>query len=211
MKIAILGAGNVGGTLGKAFASAGHKVFFGVPNPEDEKNKKLIDLIGPNSSSAGSVSDAVQFAELVVLATPWNAARTALQSAGNLSDKVVVDCTNPLKEDMSGLVIGHTSSAAEQIAQWAVGAKVCKAFNQTGFQNMANPKFNSGNAVIFVCGDDFSSKKIVLQLAEQIGFESIDAGPLSVARLLEPLAMLWIHLAYKANMGTDFAFGILRR
>ena len=82
------------------------------------------------------------------------------------------------------------TTAAEQVAQWAVGAKVCKAFNQTGFQNMANPKFSSGNAVMFVCGNDSDSKKIVLQLAEQIGFETIDAGELSVARLLEPLAML---------------------
>jgi 8-hydroxy-5-deazaflavin:NADPH oxidoreductase len=190
MKIAVLGAGNVGGTLGKAFASVGHDIFFGVPNPKEEKNKKLIDSIAPNRASVGSVSDAVRSAELVVLVTPWNAARAALQSAGELTDKIVIDCTNPLKEDLSGLVMGHTTSAAEQIAQWAVGAKVCKAFNQTGFQNMANPKFSSGNAVMFVCGDDSNSKKIVLQLAEQIGFESIDAGGLSVARLLEPLAML---------------------
>jgi 8-hydroxy-5-deazaflavin:NADPH oxidoreductase len=211
MKIAVLGAGNVGGTLGKAFASVGHDIFFGVPNPKEEKNKKLIDSIAPNRASVGSVSEAVRSAELLILATPWNAARAALQSAGDLTDKIVIDCTNPLKEDVSGLVIGHTTSAAEQVAQWAVEAKVCKAFNQTGFQNMANPKFSSGNAVMFVCGDDSDSKKIVLQLAEQIGFESIDAGGLSVARLLEPLAMLWIHLAYKANMGRDFAFGILRR
>ena len=211
MKIAVLGAGNVGGTLGKAFASAGHNIFFGVPNPDDEKNKKLIDSISPNNVSVGTVADAVHSADVVVLATPWNAARAALQSADNVTDKIVIDCTNPLKEDLSGLVIGHTTSAAEQVATWAVGAKVCKAFNQTGFQNMANPKFSSGNAVMFVCGNDSDSKKIVLQLAEQIGFETIDAGELSVARLLEPLAMLWIHLRYKANMGTDFAFGVLRR
>jgi predicted dinucleotide-binding enzyme len=167
--------------------------------------------IGSNRVSVSSVSDAVRSAELVVLATPWNVTRAVLQSAGNLTDKIVVICTNPLKDDLSGLVNGYTTSAAEQVAQWAVGAKVCKAFNQTGFQNMANPKFSSGNAVMFVCGDESNSKKIVLQLAEQIGFESIDAGQLSVARLLEPLAMLWIHLAYKANMGRDFAFGILRR
>jgi predicted dinucleotide-binding enzyme len=211
VKIAVLGAGNVGGTLGKAFALTGHDIFFGVPNPEDEKSKKLVDTIGRNNASVGSVADAVHSAELVVLATPWDAARAALQSAGNLTNKIVIDCTNPLKEDLSGLVIGHTTSAAEQVAQWTDGAKVCKAFNQTGFQNMANPKFSSGNAVMFVCGDDSISKKIVLRIVEQIGFESIDAGELSVARLLEPLAMLWIHLRYKTNMGTDFAFGILRR
>jgi len=211
MKIAVLGVGNVGGTLGKAFASTGHNIFFGVRNPEDKKDKKLIDSIGSNNASVGTVVDAVHSADVVVLATPWNAARAALQSAGNLTDKIVIDCTNPLKEDLSGLVIGHTTSAAEQVAQWAVGVKVCKAFNQTGFQNMANPRFDSDNAVMFVCGDDSNSKKIVLRLAEQIGFEAIDAGELSVARLLEPLAMLWIHLRYKANMGADFAFGILRR
>src|SRR5215469_6195682 len=211
MKIAVLGAGNVGGTLGKAFASTGHNIFFGVRNPEDKKDKKLIDSIGSNNASVGTVVDAAHSADVVVLTTPWNAARVALQSAGNLTDKIVIDCTNPLKEDLSGLVIGHITSAAEQVAQWAIGAKVCKAFNQTGFENMANPRFSSGNAVMFVCGDDSNSKKIVLRLAEQIGFEAIDAGELSVARLLEPLAMLWIHLRYKANMGTDFAFGVLRR
>ena len=85
----------------------------------------------------------------------------------------------------SGLVIGHTSSAAEQVAQWAVGTKVCKAF--PGFQNMVNPKFNSAFAVVFVWGETSVAKRSVLELDEQFGFESIDAGPLSVARLLEPL------------------------
>lgn len=178
MKIAILGAGNVGGALGKAFASAGHNILFGVPNPEDEKNKKLIESIGSNRALVSSVPDAVHSVELIILAVPWNSAQAALQSAGDLSGKIVVDCTNPLKEDLSGLAIGHTSSAAEQVAQWASGAKVCKSFNQTGFQNMANPKFSSGKAAMFVCGDASDSKKIILQLAEQIGFESIDAGPL---------------------------------
>jgi 8-hydroxy-5-deazaflavin:NADPH oxidoreductase len=108
MRIAVLGAGNVGGALGKAFASNGHKIFFGVPHPEDEKNKKLIDSIGSNSASVGSVPDATHYAELVILATPWNATRSALQSAGNLSDKIVVDFfSNPLKEDLSGLLIGQ--------------------------------------------------------------------------------------------------------
>ncbi len=76
-----------------------------------EKNKKLIDSIGSNSASVGGVPDATHYAELVILATPWNATRSALQSAGNLSDKIVVDCTNPLKEDLSRLVIGHPKSA----------------------------------------------------------------------------------------------------
>jgi predicted dinucleotide-binding enzyme len=87
MKIAILGAGNVGGTLGKAFASVGHTIFFGIPDPENEKYKKLINSIGSAAASIGTVADAMQFAELVILATPWSATQAALQSAGNLSDK----------------------------------------------------------------------------------------------------------------------------
>src|SRR5215468_3498101 len=114
MKIAVLGAGNVGGTLGKAFASTGHNIFFGVRNPEDKKDKKLIDSIGSNNASVGTVVDAVHSADVVVLTTPWNAARAALQSATNVTDKIVIDWTNPLIENLSGLVIGHTTSAAEQ-------------------------------------------------------------------------------------------------
>jgi predicted dinucleotide-binding enzyme len=86
------------------------------------------------------------------------------KAAGNLADKVVIDCTNPLKPDFSGLTIGHTTSGAEQVAEWAKGAKVFKAFNQTGFNNMANPVFDGQRAVIFVCGDDAAQKPTVLKL-----------------------------------------------
>jgi 8-hydroxy-5-deazaflavin:NADPH oxidoreductase len=124
---------------------------------------------------------------------------------------VVVDCTNPLREDVSGLALGYTTSGAEQVAEWAKGAKVFKAFNQTGFNIMGNPAFDGQRAVIFVCGDDDAKKPTVLKLATDIGFEAIDAGNLVIARLLEPYGMLWIHLAYAQGMGRDFAFVLHRR
>ena len=210
MRIGILGAGNVGGTLGRGWAGKGHDVFFGVPRPEDGKTQDLIRGIGPKAR-AGTVRDASAFAEVVVLATPFQATEEALKEAGDLTGKVVIDCTNPLTADFSGLTIGHTTSGLEQVIRWAKGAKVFKAFNQTGFNNMANPFLEDRRAVMFVCGDDQVHKPAVLQLVKDIGFEAVDAGDSDIARLLEPLGMLWIHLGLARGMGRDWAFGVLRR
>ena len=210
MKIGILGAGNVGGTLGTAWARKGHEVFFGVPRPNDAKTQQLLKTIG-SKARAGTVAEAAAAGEVLVLATPWPATRDAIQAAGNLTGKVVVDCTNPLKEDFTGLTLGYTTSGAEQVAAWAKGAKVFKAFNQVGFGIMGNPGFAGQRAVMFVCGDDDAHKPTALKLASDIGFEAVDAGGLVIARLLEPCGMLWIHLALARGLGTDFALGLLRR
>jgi predicted dinucleotide-binding enzyme len=210
MKIGILGAGNVGGALGGAWARNGHDVFFGVPRPKEAKMQELLKSIGANSR-AGTVSEAAAASEVIVLATPWPATEEAIKTAGNLAGKVVIDCTNPLKPDFSGLAIGHTTSGAEQVAEWAKGAKVFKAFNQTGFNIMRDPIVDGRRSVIFVCGDDEAQKATVLKLATDVGFEAIDAGTLAIARLLEPYAMLWIHLANARGLGRDFAIGLLRR
>jgi predicted dinucleotide-binding enzyme len=210
MKIGIFGAGNVGGTLGRAWARAGHEVFFGVPRPGDAKTQELLAGVGPKAR-AGTVAEAAAAGEVIVLATPWPATRDAVRSAGDLAGKVVVDCTNPLKEDFTGLALGFTTSGAEQVAEWAKGAKVYKAFNQTGFNIMGNPAFDGRRAVMFVCGDDDAHKPTVLRLVTDVGFEAIDAGGLAVARLLEPYGMLWIHLALTRGLGRDFAFILHRR
>jgi predicted dinucleotide-binding enzyme len=210
MRISILGAGNVGGTLGRGWAGKGHDVFFGVPRPQDAKTQELLKTIG-SKGRAGTVAEAATAGEVIVLATPWPATQDALKAAGNLAGKVVLDCTNPLKEDFSGLALGFTTSGAEQVAEWAKGAKVYKAFNQVGFNIMGNPAFDGQRAVLFICGDDEAHKPTVLKLATDVGFEAIDAGGLVIARLLEPYGMLWIHLALAQGLGRDFAFGLLRR
>jgi NADPH-dependent F420 reductase len=210
MKIGIIGAGNVGGTLGKAWAARGHRVFFGVRKPEDESVRQLLREAGPNAR-AGSPAEAADFGEVVVFATPWPATEAAVRSAGDLSGKIVIDCTNPLTPDLGGLVLGHTTSAAEKVAEWAKGAKVFKAFNTTGATIMADPVINGVRTVMFVCGDDEAAKPSVLQLAADVGFEAVDAGKLTQARLLEPWAVLWISLAYKGGLGPNFGFALLRR
>jgi len=213
MKIGIIGAGNVGGTLGKRWSGLGHEVKFGVREPGEDKIKKLVSQCG-GKASAGSVAKAAVFGEVVVLTTPWDAAKNAVESAGNLSGKILVDCTNPVPLGanlMAGLSIGHSTSAGEEVAKWARGAKVVKAFNTTGAGNMANPVFGADKSVMFLAGDDAGAKKVVGQLSDALGFETIDAGPLSQARLLEPWAMLWITLAYAQGLGPDFAFKLLKR
>ena len=209
MNIGIIGSGNVGGTLGMAWAGRRHQILFSYSR-EPKKLEGLVASAGPNAS-AGSPAEAAQLGEVVVLAVPWPAVDDALQAAGSLAGKILIDCTNPLTSDLSGLELGHTTSAAEEIARRASGARVVKAFNSIGAANMANPVFGSQRATMFFCGDDAAAKTIVARLVEEIGFEPVDAGALAIARLLEPLAMLWIHLAYARGMGPDFAFKLIQR
>jgi hypothetical protein len=210
MKIAIIGIGNVGGTLGPAWAKAGHEVIFGVRNPDSEKVKALLQKTG-HQPQAASVPDAAAAADIVVFATPWSATREAVAAAGSLAGKLVVDCTNPIAPDLKGLSIGTTTSAGEQVAQWAENAKVVKAFNTTGSGNMAAPEYGSQAVTMFICGDDPAACESVAQLARDVGFEPCITGPLYHARYFEPMAMLWVDMAYLQGRGPGFAYRILSR
>jgi len=210
VNIAILGTGRVGGALGAGWANRGHNVVFGSRNPRSEHVLRQIEASG-GKIRAATPREAVKDADVVVLATPWQAAESAINAAGDLSGKILVDCINPLTEDFRHLDIGHTTSAAEQIAKWAPGAKVVKAFNSVSAGAMADPWFGDENATMLYCGDDEDAKAVVRRLAEELGFDAYDAGPLSIARYLEPFAMLYIKLAIKEGWGGNCAFKILRR
>jgi predicted dinucleotide-binding enzyme len=210
MKIGIIGSGNVGGALGQGWAAAGHDIKFGVRDAAKPELVALLKNIGARASAA-SVAEAAAFGEILVLTTPWNGTQAAIESAGDVAGKIVVDCTNPLKSDLSGLSLGLDTSGAEQVAQWARGARVVKCFNTTGAENMINPRFGSDRAAMFLAGDDDAAKAIVGKLGEDLGFEMVDAGRLEIARLLEPVAMLWVHLAFRRGLGRNFAFKLLRR
>lgn len=144
-----------------------------------------------------------------MLCTPWQGTEQAVKSCGDLSGKVLIDCTNPLTPDLTALEVGHTTSGAEQVAAWAPGARVCKAMNQIGAPMMNRPELPS-TPVMFICGDDEAAKEVTGTLVSALGFETIDAGDLAVARLLEPYALIWIHLALRRGFGVNFAFGLLR-
>lgn len=210
MHIGIIGSGNVGGALGTRWAQAGHQVVFGSRNPGSDEMRRLVAGAGASARAASS-QEAVAAAEVVLLSTPWPATQAVVQGLGDLSGKILIDATNPLKPDLSGLVIGAATSAGEQVAGWARGAKVVKAFNTVGYNIMANSAFGADRPVMFYCGDDAAAKQTVKPLVEQLGFEAVDAGPLRQARLLEPFALLWISLAYMAGQGREIAFKLLRR
>lgn len=195
MHIAIIGAGNVGKTLGQGWSNKGHEVKYGSRNPEGEEL---------------SLSAAAAFGEVILLSVPWPGAHEALRNCGDLTGKVLLDCTNPLTADLN-LDIGQTTSGGEMVATWASGARVVKIFNTTGYANMANPTYPEGPVTMIYAGDDADAKRIAAQLATDLGFEPVDAGPLIKARLLEPLAALWIHLAVFQGLGPNFAFRLMRR
>ena len=206
MRIAIIGTGNVGSALGTRWSQRGHEVVFGSRDPRSEKVQKLSAATG---AGASNIRDAVTDAAVVVLATPWDATEESIVAAGDLSGKILLDATNPLQN--MKLALGLTTSGAEQVASWAGNAAVVKAFNSTGAGNMLNPDYAGQKPTMFICGDDVGAKQIVSRLTEEIGFETVDAGPLTLARYLEPLAGLWIALAYAQGLGPNIAFKLLRR
>lgn len=208
MKIGILGGGNVGSALGLAWTRKGHEVLFGVRNPTTPEMTTVLASSG-GKARAGSVQEAAQFGDVVVNALPWPATKGVL-SGLNLSGKVLLDCCNPLKPDLSGVEVGTSTSGGEMVAAWAPGAKVVKIFNTTGSNNMENPVYGGAAIPMFYCGDDAGAKTTGAKLASDAGFQPVDAGPLTNARLLEPYAMLWIWLAFHV-MGREFAFQILKR
>ena len=204
MRIAIIGAGNVGSALGRGWSAAGEQVVFGVPDPADPKYRSLPAFTSP---------EAAQNAEIIVLATPWPATEAAVKSLGDVSDKIIIDCTNPLGIGPDGLtlLLGHTTSGGEQVAAWAPAAAVFKTLNQIGADNMDKAAHFPVRPVMFVAGDDVTRKPVVVSLIAKLGFEAIDAGPLRIARLLEAYGMLWIDQAFNRGRGRNFAFAITNR
>lgn len=216
MNIAIIGGGNVGGALGGSWARAGHRVFYGLRDPDGEKARAVVAASGTGASAQG-VAEAARAADVVVLATPWNATLEAVGAAGDLRGKIVIDCTNPLKFTPGvglELVFGFSDSGAETVARAIPGANVVKAFNTYGWENFANARYPNAaglRPVMFVAGDDAAAKATGSRLADDIGFAPFDAGGLRAARELEPLALLWIRAAMSGARNPHFTWARLTR
>jgi 8-hydroxy-5-deazaflavin:NADPH oxidoreductase len=200
-KIAIIGAGNVGGGLGISFSKAGFPVRFGVrPNTDV---KALLDACGKNASSSDT-AEAAAWGDVVFMAVPGSAALDVARSlADKLSGKIVVDCNNPLvwKEGPVWTPPSEGSLAAA-IASAAKGARVVKGFNTFGAEFHKEPR----GAQVFLASDDADGKATIAEVAKKAGFDPVDAGPLRNAAVLENVAMLWIHLATVGGRGRNFVF-----
>jgi len=202
VRIGIIGAGRVGSTLGRRWQDAGHDVVYGVRNPGDPRHAELGAVASPAVAAAGS--------DVVVVALPWNAVAPVVSEL-DVGHAVVVDATNPLAAGDRDLELNPELSGAELVARWTGSDRVVKAFNTTGSANMADPAYPGATPLMLVAGDDAEGKATVLDLARAIGFDAVDAGPLSAARDLEHLAMIWIRLAYSLGNGPGIAFALLRR
>ena len=235
MKIGILGSGDVSRKLADGFIELGHTVKIGTRDPSQEKIVEWIaNYKGGNVEkeitkdtsvttttvvSAGSFAEAALFGELNVLATSWDGASNAINMADskNFAGKVLIDVTNPLdfsKDMPPKLSVGHTDSAGEIVQRLLPDAKVVKAFNIVGNIHMVHPDFHQergGPPTMFICGNDDEAKKVVTDnFLAKFGWETIDIGGIEGARLLEPLAMLWITYYFKTNNG-NHAFKLLRK
>lgn len=203
MKVTVIGSGN----MGSAFVSQLHRAGHQVSVTGRDLNKAQAVAANFSGVQALPAAGAAAGADVVVLATGYAEAVAALQSVGGLAGKVVIDITNPLTADYMGLTLGHSTSAAEEIAKAVPEAIVIKAFNTVFAQVLAGgADFGAGQTVsVFIAGDHPEGKARVQALAESLGFATVDAGGLKNARYLEPLAGLNIYLGYGAGLGTAIA------
>jgi predicted dinucleotide-binding enzyme len=204
MNIAIIGNGNVGGTLGARWAQLGHDIVYGTRDPNGERTQAALAASGPRARAA-SPAEAAAFGEVVLIAMPYNALTQALPTLGDLAGKIVLDAVNNVDAAPGAPAI------AVEIAAMLPGARVVKAFNTMGSNVMANPEFGGERASNYICGDDAAAKETAAELARALGFEVVDTGPLAGAVLLEGLARLWIDMAYRRGFGREIAFRLLRR
>ena len=207
MRIAMIGAGNVGSALGRAWLGGGEDVIFGVPNPADPKYRSLPE------EKMRTAPEAARGAEIIVLATPWPATETAVKSLGDLSGKIVIDCMNPIgmTGGALGLLLGHSTSGGETVATWLPGAHVVKTLNQVGAEMMADNAGLPHRPVMFMAGDDAQAKAKVAAVLSDLGFEPLDAGDIARSRLLEPFGMVWINQALLRGKGRNWAFAAVER
>jgi predicted dinucleotide-binding enzyme len=214
MRIGILGTGDVGRTLGSGFAALSYDVKMGTRDPHSDKVKTWVKQNRPRAS-AGSFAEAAAFADMAVLAVAWAGAENAVRLAGpkNLAGKIVIETTNPLvirPDAPPGLALGHTDSAGEQVQRWVPEARVVKAFNIVGHAHMINPQFPDGPPDMFICGNDEDAKAKVTAICAAFGWPVIDIGGIEGARLLEPLALIWILYGVRSDTW-NHAFRLLRK
>jgi len=200
MNITLIGTGNMGSALAKQLSNAGHRLTIVGRNAD--KAKALAEATGATVKTSNATDDA----DVVIVATAFEDAISALNAAGSLDRKIVIDISNPLTADYMGLTIGHDTSAAEEIQKAYPSAKVVKAFNTVFAQVLAEgPKLAGTTVPVYVAGGDAEAKDTVSSLVQSLGFAAIDAGGLNNARYLEPLAGLNIYLGYGAGHGTAIA------
>lgn len=211
MRIGILGSGLMGGKLGTLFARAGHEVVFSYARSTQKLKRLARDAKG--NARAGTPAEAARDAAALLLAVHWSRVDDVLHQAGDVSGTVIVSCTMPMNADDTDLVIAHTSSGAEALAQKVPNARVVSAFgtvpSEVLFDVFAARRRSNRPSLVY-CGDDARAKKLAAGLIRDVGFDPVDAGPLRMARSLEPFTLLIARLAYETKGGPALAYRFQR-
>jgi hypothetical protein len=211
MRIGILGSGLMGGKLGTLFARAGHHVIFSYARSE-AKLKRLARKAGARAR-AGTPREAAEGADVLLLAVHWSRVDDVLAQAGDLAGKLVLTCSLPMNLDDTALVVGHTSSGAEELAGKIPGARVVAAFNTVPSEVLFDvyaARRKADRPSLAYCGDDRHGKTTAARLIRDVGFEPVDAGPLRIARYTEPFGLLVAQLAYERKGGPRVAYTFQR-
>jgi len=216
VKIGIIGSGKMGAGLGKLWSAKGHKVYY---TDLTSAKSEAAALSTRRNALHGSISEAAEFASVLLLAVPYFSVYKALEgliTSGKMRNKILIDCTNPLSNDLRSLVVGNGISAAEKISSAipkGMNVKVVKAFNTIGSHILESgrTRFGRDRAAVFYCGNNRKAKAVVARLIQDIGFVPVDSGALDSARFLEPLAVLIIRISQAQNSASDIAFKLLKR
>jgi predicted dinucleotide-binding enzyme len=207
MRIGILGSGLMGGKLGTLFARAGHDVVFSYARRR-EKLTRLARDAGPNARE-GTPREAARDAEALLLAVHWSRVTDVLRQAGDLTGKVIVSCSLPMNRTDTRLVIAHRSSGAEALARRVPEARVVSAFNTVPSEVLFGvfaARRRARRPSLVYCGDDARARTVAVELIRDVGFEPVDVGPLRMARLTEPFALLVAQVAYEGAGGPEVAY-----
>jgi predicted dinucleotide-binding enzyme len=199
MRIAIIGAGNVGGGLGAALAAVGHSIVFGVRDPTSPKC--VTALAGAPGSTATAFGAAVEGADVIIVTIRSEAIADTIPQLPPLDGRVVIDAMNRFTGDPG-------RSTTQDLAELLPGARLAKAFNTTGFENYTTARDRRRPAAMFVAADDPEAKQVAMELATELGFEAQDAGGLANAKPLEMMVKVW--LALTASSGRTIAFAVSR-
>jgi len=198
MKIAILGTGNIGSTLGKKWAKAGHTVYFGTRNPQKSEIQSLVKSLGANARAA-THDEAIRAAEVVLFAVPGNAMdETITANASALTGKIIIDAANKI----SSPVIDSFATFTAQVPT----AKLYRAFNNYGWENFETPLPDSD---LFYCGTDGESRKAVETLIADVGLRPVYLGGTDQVGLVDSILKLWFALSSGQKKGRHLAFKVL--
>jgi 8-hydroxy-5-deazaflavin:NADPH oxidoreductase len=197
----------MGGKLGTIFARAGHEVVFSYARSEQKLRKLARDAKG--KARAGTPSEAAKDADVVLLAVHWSRVDDVLKQAGDLSGNVIVTCSLPMDAGNTKLILGTTTSGAEELAKKVPRAQIVSAFNTVPSEvlfGVFEAKRKGNRPSLVYCGDDRTAKDVAATLIRGTGFDPVDAGPLRIARYTEPFALLVAQLAYEGDGGPELAY-----